>query len=79
MGLSPTRRQALFEALESVRATTDVAARREADPVGFVHRYADPEEQELVGLLAAGLAFGNVKTIRQKLAEALERLGPDLK
>ena len=76
MGLSPTRRQAIFEALESVRATTDMAARREADPVGFVHRYADPQEQELVGLLAAGLAFGNVKTIRHKLADALERLGP---
>lgn len=77
--MTPSRQKAIFEALESVRASTDMAARREADPVGFVHRYSDPEEQELVGLLAAGLAFGNVKTIRQKVAEALERLGPDLK
>lgn len=59
-----------------MRRTTDMAARREADPVGFVHRYADPLEQELVGLLAAAMAFGNVKTIRQKVGDALERLGP---
>ena len=41
--MTPARRQAIFEALESVRAHTDMAARREADPVGIVHRYADPE------------------------------------
>ena len=55
--MTPARRQAIFEALESVRAHTDMAARREADPVGIVHRYADPAEQELVALLAATLAF----------------------
>ena len=76
--MTPARRQAIFEALESVRAHTDMAARREADPVGIVHRYADPAEQELVALLAATLAFGNVKTIRQKLGDALERLGSSL-
>lgn len=74
--MTPSRRQAIFEALESVRAHTDMAARREADPVGYVHRYAEPAEQELVALLAATLAFGNVKTIRQKLGDALDRLGP---
>lgn len=62
-------------ALDAVRAGSDAAARREADPVGFVHRFADPLDQELVGLLAACLAFGNVKAIRQKLGEALERVG----
>jgi uncharacterized protein (TIGR02757 family) len=63
-------------ALDRVRRTCDVAARREADPVGFVHRYADPVDQEIVALLAASVAFGNVKAIRAKLEDALRRLGP---
>ncbi|HEY8087575.1 MAG TPA: TIGR02757 family protein [Polyangiaceae bacterium] len=66
----------LQAALEAVRDRCDMAARREADPVGFVHRYAAPHDQELVGLVAACIAFGNVKTIRAKLGELLERVGP---
>lgn len=63
-------------ALERVRDDTDRAARREADPVGFVHAFeGEPLDQELVGLVAAGLAFGNVKTIRAKVRELLERIG----
>jgi uncharacterized protein (TIGR02757 family) len=62
-------------ALDAVRAGCDVAARREADPVGFVHRYADRHDRELVALVASCIAFGNVKTIRAKLAELLERVG----
>jgi uncharacterized protein (TIGR02757 family) len=60
--------------LDAVRATCDAAARREKDPVSFVHRFAARADRELVGLLAASLAFGNVTTIRQKLEEVLERL-----
>src|SRR5215467_8294982 len=63
-------------ALDRVRARCDVEARRAADPVAAVHRYAHPHDQEIVGLLAASIAFGNVKTIRHKLDDALERLGP---
>ncbi|MGH7293925.1 MAG: TIGR02757 family protein, partial [Polyangiaceae bacterium] len=66
----------LRAALEDVRARCDVAARREADPVGFVHQYASPEDRELVGLVAACIAFGNVKAIRGKMADLLERIGP---
>lgn len=68
----------LRDALLRVEASCDVAARRAADPVRFVHRYADPLEQELVGLLASAFAFGNVKAIGKKVEEALERLGPGL-
>jgi len=63
-------------ALDAVRADCDVAARRDADPVGFVHRYDDPLDRELVALAASCIAFGNVKTIRAKLGELLERIGP---
>jgi uncharacterized protein (TIGR02757 family) len=63
-------------ALEAVRAGCDVAARRDADPVGFAHRYGPSADQELVALVAACIAFGNVKTIRAKLQDLLDRVGP---
>jgi uncharacterized protein (TIGR02757 family) len=63
-------------ALDAVRARCDVNLRREADPVGFAHRYAAPADRELVALVAACVAFGNVKAIRAKLDDLLLRLGP---
>jgi uncharacterized protein (TIGR02757 family) len=63
-------------ALDAVRARCDVAARTQADPVGFVHRYVRAEDKELVALVAACIAFGNVKMIRAKLDELLRRVGP---
>ncbi|HEY6460886.1 MAG TPA: DUF2400 family protein, partial [Polyangiaceae bacterium] len=66
----------LEAALREVRARCDLAARREADPVGFVHRYEAAADRELVGLVAACIAFGNVKTIRAKLEDLLGRIGP---
>ena len=74
-GLAPKREKALKKALDAVRAGCDVETRRERDPVGIVHRYADPRDQEIVGLVAACIAFGNVKTIRAKLGDLLARLG----
>jgi uncharacterized protein (TIGR02757 family) len=53
-----------------------VSQRREADPVGFAHAYRDGADQELVALVSACVAFGNVRTIRSKLGELLARLGP---
>ncbi len=67
---------AIGAALDRVRASCDVDARRAADPVGIVHRFTDANDQELVALVAACIAFGNVTTIRAKLEDALERLGP---
>jgi uncharacterized protein (TIGR02757 family) len=67
---------AIHAALDRVRAQCDVKARREADPVGFAHGYRDPLDQELVGLVAACIAFGRVETIRAKLGDLLARVGP---
>jgi uncharacterized protein (TIGR02757 family) len=75
-GRDAARQARVKVALDAVRAQCDVAARREADPVGFVHRYADPHDQELVALVASSIAFGNVATIRAKLGDLLERAGP---
>jgi uncharacterized protein (TIGR02757 family) len=69
--------RAVQAALDGVRARCDVAQRREADPVGFAHRYRAPSDRELVALVAACIAFGNVKAIRAKLDDLLARLGPE--
>ncbi len=70
------QRQARIGAtLDHIRATFPVAARLQADPVSRVHRYGAPEDQELVGLACACVAFGNVKAIRTKLDDLLARLG----
>ncbi len=63
-------------ALDAVRAREDLRARRAADPVEFVHRFRTRADRELVGLVSANLAFGNVKAIRAKVAELLDRVGP---
>ncbi|HJL19444.1 MAG TPA: TIGR02757 family protein [Sandaracinaceae bacterium LLY-WYZ-13_1] len=62
--------------LDELLATHDAAAHRAADPVSFVHRYDAPDDQEVVGLVAASLAFGNVVAIRRSVGRALDALGP---
>jgi uncharacterized protein (TIGR02757 family) len=70
------RLDAIGRALDDVRARCDVPARLARDPVNVLHRYADPRDQEIVGLLGSSIAFGNAVTIRAKLDDALVRLGP---
>lgn len=69
------RERRVKTALDAVRARCDVDERRAADPVGFVHGYEDPRDREVVALLAACIAFGNVKAIRAKMKDLLSRLG----
>ncbi len=45
-----------------------------SDPLEFVHRYQDPLDQEAVALVAALLAYGNVKQIRSSIEVVLERI-----
>lgn len=74
--VSPGIDPGLKAELDHLRASVDVAARRAADPVEHLHRYADPVDVEIAGLVAAALAFGNVTVIRRSIGAALERLGP---
>jgi uncharacterized protein (TIGR02757 family) len=46
------------------------------DPVQFVHRYDDPRDREVVGLIASSLAYGNVKAVLASVDRALRVLGP---
>lgn len=50
----------LFASLESLYAHTAFLERLQRDPVRYVHRYSDPQDQELAGLIAASMAFGRV-------------------
>ncbi|MCA9604752.1 MAG: TIGR02757 family protein [Myxococcales bacterium] len=68
--------RALRARLDALRSGFDVARHRAADPVDFVHRYADAADQEVVGLVAALLAFGNVKAIRRSVGRVVALLGP---
>jgi uncharacterized protein (TIGR02757 family) len=45
-----------------------------SDPLEFAHQFRDPLDQEAVALLAAVLAYGNVKQIRRSLKDALNRI-----
>lgn len=48
---------------------------RDRDPVRFAHLYPDPRDQEIVGLLSALLAYGNVTSILRSVASLLAPLG----
>ena len=48
----------------------------DTDPLAFVHRYASPDDREIVGFVAASLAFGNVVAIRASLESLLRAVGP---
>ena len=45
------------------------------DPVQFVHRYDDPRDREVVGLIASVFAYGNVKSVLKTVNGALNYLG----
>ena len=48
----------------------------DTDPLGLVRRFDEPEDREVAGLLAAGLAYGRVASIRASLERLFGILGP---
>jgi len=66
---------------EAVRVLREIAGKYgrvflETDPVRYVHRYKGREDREVVALLSALLAFGNVKSIHASIAKVLAVAGP---
>ena len=61
--------------LEAFVGRFPAAERRSSDPVEFVHRYAEPSDQEVVAYLAGVLAFGRVSSFLPKVHVLLETLG----
>ena len=46
------------------------------DPLQFLYSYPDIEDREIVGLIAAMLAFGRVEQIIKSVGTVLNALGP---
>lgn len=61
--------------LEALLVTHPPADRLATDPVQFPRRFTDPQDQELVGLFAACLAYGRVDLIARAMTAALGRMG----
>lgn len=47
------------------------------DPVMFPHQYSSENNKEIVGLISALMAIGNVKQIQRSINKILEELNPD--
>jgi uncharacterized protein (TIGR02757 family) len=58
----------LYKTFDHVHSATD--------PVHIVRRYALPEDREIVGFCAAGLAFGRVASVLQSIESLLAVMGP---
>ncbi len=63
------------ERLDQLLASCDAESTRRRDPVDFVHAYDEPRDQEIVGLVAASLAFGNAVAARRSIERVLVTLG----
>jgi len=61
----------LASRLEALCGHTDFQERRRVDPVSFAHRYPDPRDAEIAGLVAALLAYGKVTLFRPVVAQVL--------
>lgn len=65
------------ERLNALLAVCDAEATRRRDPVDFVHRFDSPRDQEIVGIIASSLAFGNAVAARRSIDRVLTVLGPE--
>jgi uncharacterized protein (TIGR02757 family) len=61
----------ILENLYAGRSQTHLAN----DPLSFCHLYESPQDREIVGLIAASFAYGNVKIIRKNLQGIFALLG----
>ena len=67
----------LKAALDHLRAHVDSDARVAADPIRFPKRFSNPQDQEVISLFAALLAYGRVSAIGNALEDVLQRIGPN--
>jgi uncharacterized protein (TIGR02757 family) len=65
---SAKRLEDLYKAFDHVTSATD--------PVHIVRRFSAPEDREIVGFCAAGLAFGRVASVLQSIESLLAVMGP---
>ena len=61
----------ILERLYAARSAVHLAN----DPLSFCHRYADPADREVAGLIASSFAYGNVKIILRNLTGVFDAMG----
>lgn len=71
----PVGDDVLRRALDRFLERTDPAPLVARDPVSLVRRYTDPHDQEVAGLVVAGLAYGRASLIIGRAGAALAALG----
>jgi uncharacterized protein (TIGR02757 family) len=69
--MTPRKLKRVRAGLEALYAQTDFEQRRAQDPVGAVHRYSDPLDQELAGFIAASFAYGRVASFQPVIDRVL--------
>ncbi len=70
------RQKALRALLDDLYAEYHDPALLGTDPLGVVHTFDDPADREVVALIAASFAFGNVKAIQGAVDTVLRPLRP---
>ena len=73
---SVKRGAVLRRRLEALRRRFD-ASELSPDPLEFPHRFASAADREVVGFVAAAIAYGNVRTICQSMEVLLRWMGPE--
>jgi len=74
--LSIERAARLRRALDLLERRSPPRRRLPLDPVSLPHRYTDPRDVEVAGLLAASLAYGRADLFLPKVTRLLEAMGP---
>ena len=70
------RLESLKPALDQLYADFNVADSA-TDPIQIVRRYERDDDREMVGFIAAALAFGRVMSVLQSIARVLAVIGPE--
>jgi uncharacterized protein (TIGR02757 family) len=65
----------LAPVLDAFLSRADVGAAVRSDPVEIVHEVPDPSDREVAALVAALLAFGNVRALKPRVRQVLGALG----
>ncbi|MDI6401568.1 TIGR02757 family protein [Balneolaceae bacterium ANBcel3] len=70
-----TQLTAVKQFLDPVVKEVEVPEYMNSDPVGFMHLYPHPEDQNIVGFISALLAWGRRDIIMAKISDLLKRFG----
>jgi uncharacterized protein (TIGR02757 family) len=75
-GPAPLALRDLRDCLESLYRTWNRRRFVHPDPLETLYAYPDPGDQEIAGIVAAGLAYGRVTQILASIEKVLSALGP---